>query len=165
MVGMECAMDLLNTPIDVPIGRSAKGYRSFPVAFRIEFLQRWDLAVQRGAKTRLMREYSLTRGTVREWLQARESGAFSDSMVAAAEKSRDRMDSRDRAELAKLRAKVAALEKKNNQSEAALEIMGKAFELLEGITESSTEDEGPQIPPALMSAEQYQVWLKRHGLS
>lgn len=165
MVGMECDMDLLSTPIDIPIGRSAKGRRSFPIAFRIAFLQRWDLAVQRGAKTQLMREYNLTRATVREWLEARESGAFSDSMVATADKSRDRMDSRDRAEMARLRAKVAELETKNDQSQAALEIMGKAFELLDGITKSSTQDEGPQIPPALMSAEQYQAWLQRHHLS
>ena len=162
---MECDMDLLSTPIDVPVGRSAKGRRSFPIAFRVEFLQRWDLAVKHGAKTQLMREYNLTRETVREWLEAREDGAFTDSMVTAAGKSRDRMDSQDRAELARLRAKVAQLEKKNDQSEAALEILGKAFELLEGITKSSAEDEGPQIPPALMSAEQYQAWLTRHHLS
>lgn len=158
-------MSLLDIPIEVPVGRSPKGYRSFPVGFRVEFLQRWDLAIQRGAKVRLLRQYNLTSATVYEWLDAREAGAFTDSMVKAADKTRDRVDSRDRAELAKLRAEVVALRKKNDQSEAALEIMGKAFELLQRINESSEQDTSPSIPPALMSAEQYAKWLQKNNLS
>jgi hypothetical protein len=74
------------------------------------------------------------------------------------------MDGRDRAELARLRKENEALKKKVAQSEAAQQILGKAFELLEGITTSSTEENTP-IPPALMSADEYKKWLQRRRLS
>ncbi|KIQ07863.1 hypothetical protein RU01_21845, partial [Rhodococcus sp. MEB064] len=68
------------------------------------------------------------------------------------------------AELARLRKENDALKKKVAQSEAVQEILGKAYELLEGITESSTETDD-QIPPALMSATEYARWLERNALS
>ena len=74
------------------------------------------------------------------------------------------MENRDRAELARLRAENEILRKKVAQSEAAQQILGKAFELLEGITTSSDE-EHTSIPPALMSADDYATWLKRRNLS
>jgi len=73
------------------------------------------------------------------------------------------MESRDRAELVRLRLENEALKKKVAQSEAAQQILGKAFELLEGITTSS--ENTAQIPPSLMSADEYAQWLKRHRLS
>jgi hypothetical protein len=150
--------------IDIEVGRSRTGMRKFPVAFRLEFLQQWDQCLEHGAKTRLMREHNLARQTVERWLEARNRGEFTASMVAAAEKSRHRVDNRDRAELARLRKENAALKDKVAQSEAAQEILGKAFELLEGITKSSTDTE-EQIPPALMSAGEYANWLQRNKLS
>jgi transposase-like protein len=150
--------------IDTEAGRSRTGVRKFSFAFRIEFLRQWDQCVERGAKTRLLREHNLARNTVERWLVARDRGEFTTSMVAAAEKSRDRVDSRDRAELARLRKENAALKEKVAQSEAAQQILGKAFELLEGITESSTQTQD-QIPPALMSADEYAKWLQRNKLS
>ena len=83
-------------------------------------------------------------------------------MVKSAEEPQVRMDSRTRAELARLRTENEALRKRVAQAEAAQEILGKAFELLEGITASS--DDPPQIPPALMSAAEYQQWLQRRKL-
>lgn len=150
--------------IETECGRSKTGVRQFPLAFRIEFLQQWDQCIERGAKTRLMREHNLVFGTVKRWLDARDRGEFTLSMVAASEKSRDRVDNRDRAELAQLRKENADLKKKVAQSEAAQQILGKAFELLEGITESSAQTED-QIPPALMSTVEYGKWLERIKLS
>lgn len=149
---------------ELVIGRSANGARSFPLAFRVEFLRRWDECVEHGAKTRLLREFALTANTVRRWRDARERGDWTASMVARAERSPARMDGRDRAELARLRKENEALKKKVAQSEAAQQILGKAFELLEGITTSSTEENTP-IPPALMSADEYKKWLQRRRLS
>ena len=68
----------------------------------------------------------------------------------------------DRAELARLRLENERLRRKVVQAEAAQDILGKAFELLQGITESSNND--PQIPLALMSATEYAEWLKRRKL-
>lgn len=150
--------------IDVEIGRSATGVRRFPLAFRVEFLRSWDDAVERGAKTALLRKHSLTTNTVKRWLEARERGEFTASMVTAARKSRFEVKNTERAELARLRKENDALKKKVAQSEAVQEILGKAYELLEGITESSTETDD-QIPPALMSATEYARWLERNALS
>jgi len=149
---------------DVQIGRSATGVRKFSFAFKVEFLREWDAAVERGAKTRLMREHNLSRRTVDRWLEARERGEFTASMVTAARKSRFEVKNTERAELARLRKENDALKKKVAQSEAVQEILGKAYELLEGITESSTETD-EQIPPALMSATEYAQWLERNKLS
>lgn len=74
------------------------------------------------------------------------------------------MNSRERAEVAKLRAENERLKEKVVQAEAAQQILGKAFELLQGITERSTEDM-TEIPPALMSASEYAQWLERRKLS
>lgn len=149
---------------DTMIGLTVTGGRSFPLAFRVEFLRRWDECIERGAKTRLLREHNLASSTVERWLAARTRGEWTASMVAAAERSPRRMDSRDRAELARLRKENEALKKKVSQSEAAQQILGKAFELLEGISQSSDE-ENTVIPPALMSADEYAHWLKQNRLS
>ncbi|SNV12306.1 Uncharacterised protein [Rhodococcus rhodochrous] len=148
----------------IPVGRTQQGHRAFSMAYKIEFLRRWDTCVERGAKTRLLRENNLAQGTVRRWLQARDEGHLQKSMVEAADKARDRLDSRDRAELAELRRENERLRDKVAQSDAAVEILGKAFELLQGIHKTST-DETTEIPPALMSAREYALWLERKALS
>jgi hypothetical protein len=150
----------MNDPI---IGVTKTGRRSFPVEYRLDFLRKWDAGVERGAKVRLLREHALASSTVDRWLAARTRGELTSSMVAAAERSSHRMESRDRAELVRLRLENEALKKKVAQSEAAQQILGKAFELLEGITTSS--ENTAQIPPSLMSADEYAQWLKRHRLS
>jgi hypothetical protein len=149
--------------IDVPMGRTPTGRKSIPLAFKIEFLRQWDECVERGAKVRLMREHNLVSGTVGRWLRARDRGELTASMVAASERQPRRVDSRDRAELARLRRENEALKKQVAQAEAAQEILGKAFGLLEGINESSTPPR--EIPPSLMSAQEYARWLERHKLS
>ncbi len=149
---------------DVQVGRTATGVRKFSFAFKVEFLREWDAAVQRGAKARLMREHNLARQTVDRWLVSRERGEFTASMVTAARKSRFEVTNTERAELARLRKENEALKKKVAQGEAVQQILGKAHELLEGITESST-DTDEQIPPALMSATEYAKWLERTKLS
>jgi hypothetical protein len=153
--------------ISVPIGRTKTGRRSLTVAYKVEFLQAWDEAIERGAKTRLLRENDLQRNTVIRWIAARDRGQFSAAMTAAAtELPRSKMDNRDRAELLRLRQENERLKRKVVQAEAAQEILGKAFELLDGITKSSSQDDQePQIPPALMSAEQYAQWLQRNNIS
>lgn len=150
--------------IGIEVGRTPTGRRAFPLEFRVEFLRQWDGCVEWGAKARLLREHAVSSSTVERWLAARERGDWERSMVAAAERAPDRMDSQDRAELARLRRENEALKEKVARSEAAQEILGKAFELLEGINKSSAQDPA-QIPPSLMSAEQYAQWLKQHRLS
>lgn len=147
-----------------PIGTTATGRRTFSVAFRLEFLQAWDECVVHGDKARLLREHQLAQGTVKRWLQARARGEFDRSLQAAEVKlGRKRQHSEDRSEVVRLRRQVEQLEQKVKDAETAQEIMGKAFELLDGITKSSTGPDA-QIPPALMSASEYRAWLERKKL-
>lgn len=154
----------MTTRVQEPVGLKAGGGRSFSVAYRLEFLRLWDECTVHGAKTRLLREHNLAYQTVKRWLKARERGEFVSSMTAATKpKSRNHMINEERAELRRLRNEVTRLEKKVAAAEAAQEIMGKAYELLDGITASS--DDHREIPPALMSAEEYTAWLQRTKLS
>lgn len=149
--------------ISAPVGRSRSGKRSFSFAYRVEFLQAWDECVERGAKARMLREHNIAWPVVKGWLDARARGDFEKSMRSAAAKSKEPGVNERRAELARLREENQRLREKVAQAEAAQEILGKAFELLEGITKSSAEP-SPPIPPALMSVEQYRAWLDGHGL-
>ena len=148
--------------ISIEAGLTPTGQRSFPIGYRLEFLREWDGCRDRGAKTRLLRENDLSRATVQRWVDARRRGELEESMTKAS-KSDKSSASVDRAELARLRVENERLRRKVVQAEAAQDILGKAFELLQGITESSDND--PQIPLALMSAAEYADWLKRSKLS
>lgn len=148
--------------ISIEPGMTPTGRRTFSIEYRLEFLRQWDGCLERGAKMRLLRENKLTLATVRRWIEARRRGELEEAMTRAAKSSRA-VPSVDRAELARLRVENEQLRRKVAQSEAAQEILGKAFELLQGINQSSEPD--PQIPPALMSATEYADWLKRHKLS
>lgn len=147
--------------ISVEPGRTAGGSRTFSAEFKLEFVREWSKCVERGAKVRLMREYDLCTSTVRPWLKAFGDGSLTPAQERVASRSRD---------MATMRARIASLESENerlrqktSQAEAATQILGKAFELLEGITTSSDPD--PQIPPMLMSADQYRAWLEGSRLS
>lgn len=155
----------MSVSITTSMGVRANGDRHIPLAFKVEFLQVWDQCIERGSRIRLLREHGLARSTVNRWLAARERGDFGESMAKAAiAKPRGDRMAEDRAELARLREENERLRAKVKQAEAAQDILGKAFELLEGINKSSTEAD-PKIPPALMSAEQYREYLTRHNLS
>ena len=123
----------------------------------------WDARVDFGGKTQLLREYGLANCTVRRWVGARDAGEFERSMLTASQRSRNSVNNQDRAELARLRQENAALQAKVKQAEAAQEILGKAFEILEGIAKTSTES-GPAVPLSVMSAAEYTSWLKRLNL-
>ena len=150
--------------ISIEPGLSRSGLRSFPVGYRLEFLRAWDACHERGAKTRLLRENDLAYATVRRWIRSRDRGELEESMTKASKRDGSSA-SVERAELARLRAENERLRRQVVQAEAAQDILGKAFELLHGINESSLHQEDPQIPPALMSATEYASWLQRRKLS
>lgn len=146
-------------------GITPTGRRSFNNEFRRQFLREWDACIERGQKMMLLREHGLVYATAKRWLAARESGRLDATLRGQSSKGsdKDRLDSSDRAEIVRLREENEKLKKKVAQAEAAQDIMGKAYELLEGITTSS-EPETTPIPPSLMSAEEYANWLKQHGV-
>ena len=146
--------------ISIAPGLTASGTRTFSIAYRLEFLREWDGCIERGSKIALLRENSLDSNTVKRWINARERGEMEGSMVRASRKS---SHASDRAELARLREENQQLQAKVAQSEAVQQILGKAYELLEGITQSSPTP--TQIPPALLNADEYAEWLRGNKLS
>jgi len=147
--------------ISIEPGLTPTGLRRFPIGFRLEFLREWDACRERGAKTRLLRENDLTRATVLRWVEARRRGELEESMTKASKRGKSSA-CLARPARAGLGVHTPRLRRQVVQAEAAQDILGKAFELLQGINESSDSD--PQIPLALMSAAEYADWLKRTKL-
>jgi hypothetical protein len=131
---------------DTPAGREAAGAdgprssrpkrRTFTAAYKLEMVGKYDAATEPGAKGALLRGAGLYDSHVSEWRKARDSGALESAAggnPAAMRKGRPAGD----AENERLRKRLAKSEAKLGQTRAALDIMGKAFALLELLPESA----------------------------
>jgi hypothetical protein len=99
-------------------------------------IEKYDAATEPGAKGALLRGEGLYDSHISYWRKARDSGALKSSAVAVpavADKNRPGMA----AENERLRKRLAKAEVKLGQTRAALDIMGKAFALLEMLSESA----------------------------
>ena len=94
-----------------------------------------------GAKGALLRREGLYTSHIVEWRRARDVGA----MGGLVPKSRPRRGDADR-ELEKARRKIARLEDQLERHRQALEIQGKASELLARLLAESEDDETKQQP-------------------
>lgn len=137
-------------------GRSANGVRMFTIAEKQQFVAEFNECVEWGAKTGLLRRWNLNPGTARKWVVAAREGRLGP----AAPTKRLNMGSQERARLVALERENERLRAKVTSAEAALQIMGKAHELLEGTLKSSHEE--AEVPVSLMSVEEYQAWLARY---
>ena len=140
-------------------GRSAKGARMFTIAEKQEFVREFNLCVEWGAKSELLRRWNLHPGVARRWVIAAQEGRLGP----AASTGRLDMGTAERARLIALERENERLRAKVASAEAALEIMGKAHELLDGTLRSSHEDD--EVPLSLMSVAEYQQWLERYKTS
>ena len=135
---------------DTPAGRraaEADGPRSsqpkrrtFTAVYKLEMIGKYDAATEPGAKGALLRGEGLYDSHISYWRKARDSGSLKSSAapvpadgVPAAHKGRPAGD----AENERLRKRLAKAEVKLEQTRAALDIMGKAFALLELLSESA----------------------------
>jgi transposase len=136
---------------DTPAGRrAAQGggprssqpkRRTFTAAYKLEIIGKYDAATGPGAKGALLRGEGLYDSHISYWRKARDSGTLKPSASAApasgaravADKGRPGMA----AENERLRKRLAKAEAKLGQTRAALDIMGKAFALLELLSESA----------------------------
>ena len=134
---------------DTPAGRRAAGAggprsaqpkrRTFTAAYKLEMIGKYDAATGPGAKGALLRGEGLYDSHISYWRKARNSGALASSAAAAdavpavAPKGRPAGE----AENERLRKRLAKAEVKLEQTRAALDIMGKAFALLELLSESA----------------------------
>ena len=133
---------------DTPAGRRAAGAdgprssqpkrRTFTAAYKLAMIEKYDAATEPGAKGALLRGEGLYDSHISYWRKARNSGslassAAADAVPAVAHKGRPGME----AENERLRKRLAKAEVKLEQTRAALDIMGKAFALLELLSESA----------------------------
>jgi transposase len=118
--------------------------RTFTASYKMRILEEYD-ALPEGSSERgaLMRKEGLYHSHLDKWRKDRDSGALN----ALSEKP---VKSADAAELARLRAENKKLLAKNQKLSAqlgktktALSIAGKAFALLEEISESADSDTTP----------------------
>jgi len=114
--------------------------RTFTAAYKLAMIGKYDAATGPGAKGALLRGEGLYDSHISYWRKARDSGALKSSAAAvpaAVHKGRPGMD----AENERLRKRLAKAEVKLGQTRAALDIMGKAFALLELLSESADSPE------------------------
>jgi len=113
--------------------------RTFTAAYKLAMIEKYDAATRPGAKGALLRGEGLYDSHINYWRKARDSGALKSPAAAAgavpavAYKSCPAAE----AENERLRKRLAKAEVKLGQTRAALDIMGKAFALLEMLSESA----------------------------
>jgi transposase len=110
--------------------------RTFTAAYKLAVIEKYDAATGPGAKGALLRGEGLYDSHISYWRKARDSGGLKSSagaVPAAAHKGRPVVE----AENERLRKRLAKAEAKLGQARAALDIMGKAFALLELLSESA----------------------------
>jgi transposase len=134
--------DMQDTPAGPDGPRSSQPKRrTFTVAYKLAMIGKYDAATGPGAKGALLRGEGLYDSHISYWRKARNSGALKSpaaavpgaAVPAVADKGRPGMA----AENERLRKRLAKAEVKLSQTRAALDIMGKAFALLEMLSESA----------------------------
>ena len=138
--------DMQDTPAESRAARadgprsSQPKRRTFTAAYKLAIIEKYDAATEPGAKGALLRGEGLYDSHISYWRKARDSGTLkpsaavpADGVPALADKGRPGMA----AENERLRKRLAKAEVKLGQTRAALDIMGKAFALLELLSESA----------------------------
>ena len=104
-------------------------------------IEKYDAATEPGAKGALLRGEGLYDSHISYWRKARDSGGLKSSAAAAVPAAARAVADKGRpgaeAENERLRKRLAKAEVKLGQTRAALDIMGKAFALLEMLSESA----------------------------
>lgn len=123
-----------------PRSDGPKTRRAFTQEQKRNYLAAYEQAMETSDGGDYLRSQGLYYSQVAEWRRLRDAGMLKDSAGGAATGARasTRMSS-EQAEIAKLRRELEVSERRLARTEVALEIMGKARELLEDLSKSSTE--------------------------
>lgn len=113
--------------------------RSFTPAQKLEHLTAYEDACGRSEGGAYLRSEGIYSSQITEWRKLRDAG------VLAGKQPGERIGrlTAEQAEIARLRRQLEVTERRLATTEVALEIMGKAHELLEGISRSSRDDTPP----------------------
>lgn len=119
--------------------------RSFTPAQKLALLAEYEQAVAAGEGGVRLRREGLYSSSISQWRKERGAGAL---QARAPGESVGQLSAQE-AEIARLKRQLEIRDRELATTQAALAIMGKAHELLESISESSTaaQDE-PQVPEA-----------------
>jgi len=109
--------------------------RSFTAGYKLAVVAEYEKAPH-GEKSAVLRREGLHHSHIKEWARARDAGARS-GIADARKASGSKSSSKDRGEVERLRAQNARLSAQLAQTQAALDIMGKAHVLLEMLSEST----------------------------
>jgi transposase len=116
--------------------------RSFTPEYKLAIVTEYENA-SHGEKGAILRREGLYSSHVIEWTKTRDAGALTgltDGRTASTKPTKSNQDT----ELERLRRRNAALEAELATTRTALDIMGKARELLEQLSESTREDTPPR---------------------
>jgi len=110
--------------------------RSFTSAQKLDHLAAYEVAVTNGQGGGYLRQHGLYSSLISEWRRLRDAG------VLAGKQPGDKIGrlSAEQVEIARLRRRLDKAERRLVTTQAALQIMGKAHELLEVLTKSSRDE-------------------------
>ena len=116
--------------------------RSFTSAQKLDHIAAYEAAMQNGDGGAYLRANGLYSSLMCEWRRQRDAG------VLAGKKPGEKIGrlTAEQAEIARLRRQLDKAERQLATTEVALEIMGKARELLEGLTKSSRDEDPHALP-------------------
>ena len=114
--------------------------RTYTAQYRARVLAEYE-AAEHGQKSAVLRREGLYQTLVAEWAKARDAEAAGQT-YRRQRKSRSK-DATATGRAVKLEAENARLIRKLEQTQAALDVMGKAHRLLELLSDSSTESQPP----------------------
>lgn len=134
----------MNELAEVPFRPSRQHH--FTSAQKWALLLEWDQCLDRGSKAEFCRRIGVWNGTPLEWSRQRADGRLQDPATVGSMNKDPKKDSRlsaeERRELQQLRRENQRLERELEQSQAAVDILGKAAALLESLAKSAD-----QLPP------------------
>lgn len=111
-------------------------------------LVEYDQCLERGSKSAFCRRVGIDPVTPRQWMRQRADGRLVDpATVVTMTKPVGRPSWDERQELERLRRRNAFLERRLEQSEAAVDVLGKAAALLEALAKSAETEQSSQPPP------------------
>src|SRR4051794_34823114 len=114
--------------------------RRFSAEYKLGILDEYERLTDPGAKGALLRREGLYSSHIVEWRRARDVGALKE----LAPKARPAKRTPEQVELDRLRRRNQRLENDLAKHKLALEIQGKASELLERLLAESDETDRPQ---------------------
>ena len=117
--------------------------RTFTASYKLQILEEFDALPEGSARGALLRREGLYHSHIDNWRAARDSGALGAVSPKPVKNPEAQELARLRAENKKLLAENGKLSAQLGKSKTALSIAGKAFALLEEISESADSDAKP----------------------